>query len=191
MKVFMNNTRDLSKCLDLKADELRAWAGLFSIVDYDMAVPKASIIGKRCNIRTSTITTCLKAFMKNGFIVDAMEPTINPRYLSFDDLGVGSVPFMQENLKELSRNRSLHAEGLRLFYYLLGDLRRDSKIYDTNITAIASVLKSDRANTSRIVGLLKNDGMITSHMGERRKTPFGRKYFVVSKEVLGMSKRKQ
>jgi len=188
MKIFMNNTRDLALCRELKADELRVWAGILSTIHMDMGLPPRGLISTRCEVRTSTVTKSIKTLTQNGFIMDT-DPSINPKYVSLEDKGYGSVPFRQEFLKDFSRNRTLHADGLRLFYYLLGDIRLDSKVYDTSITSIAKIIGSDRANTSRRMSQLREEGFITSHISGRRQPPFGRKYIIISPFVLGLVKR--
>lgn len=187
MKVYLNNTRDLSKCADLKADELRVWAGLLSMVERDMLVPPKATIGKRCDIRTSTVTTCLINLKKNGFII---ENEVNPKYLSFDDSGHGCVPFSQLKLQELSRNREIHCEGLKVLYHLLGDIRRGNKIYDASPTKIADDMEMSRPVVSKLISKMKELGFFAEFRSERKVLPFGRKHYVVSNSFIGSIKRK-
>lgn len=183
MKIFMNNTRDLCNCRDLKADELRVWAGLLSMVGTDLEVPPRAMISKRCLIRTAKVTVSLKTLTENGFLMDT-DLKVNPKYISFKSAGHGSAPFTQNSLKEFSRNRTLHAEGLRIFYFLLGSITRDNKVFDTNITNIAKYLGSDRANTSKLITQLKNEEVMSAYITREES------YFTISDGVLGALKRR-
>ena len=181
MRVYLNHTREVALCKELKADELRVWAGLLSMVEEDLEVPPKAMISKRCLVPTAVVSKSLKALVFNGFLMDDM--TVNPRYLSFNSTGKGSAPFSQNSLRDFSRNRTLHAEGLRLFYYLLGDIRLKNLVLDANISVIAVAMGSDRSHASRLVSQLKNEGLMEEHRNEK-------KYFVISPSVLGATKRR-
>lgn len=177
----MHHTRDLSLCRDLKADELRVWAGLLSMVEEYLEVPPKAMISKRCHVRTAKVTISLRTLAEYGFI---NETKVNPKYASFESMGRGSAPFSLIHLRDFSRNRTLHADGLRLFYYLLGDIRRNNIVYDTNITRIAEALNAERANTSRLISQLKDEDFMSAPAGEKRK------HFVISRSTLGVLKRR-
>ena len=179
--IFLHQTRDLTFCKKLKADELRVWAGLLSMIDSDLEVPPKGMISKRCFVRTSIVTTSLRTLEENGFL---KETEVNSKYASFESEGRGSARFDQEHLKELSRNRTLHGNGLRLFYYLLGDIRRNNIVYGTNITKIAEDLGVDRGNTSRMISQLKAENFISAPDTSKEK------HFVISRSVLGTLKRR-
>ena len=178
--IYLNQTRDLSLCRELKADELRVWAGLLSIVEDDREVPPRGLISKRCNIRTSRVTQTLRVLEANGFL---NKTTVRAKYVTFESEGRGSVPFNQDHLRDFSRNRTLQAQGLRLFYYLLGDMRRKNIVYDTNITHIAEALGAERANTSRLISQLKDEDFLLAPAGQKRK------HFIISRSALGTLKR--
>ncbi len=179
--IFLHQTRDLSLCRALAAEELRVWAGLLSMVDVDLEVPPNGMISKRCFIRTSRVTQTLRTLEENGFL---NETGVNPKYASFESAGRGSAPFIQVFLRDFSRNRTLQAQGLRLFYYLLGDIRRGNIVYDTNITRIAEELNSERANTSRLIAQLIAEDFMSAPVSRVSK-----KHFVISRSTLGTLKR--
>ena len=181
MRVYLNNTRDLSICRALKADELRVWAGLLSMIEHDLEVPPRAMIAKRCLIMTSKVTLVLRTLTEHGFLMDA-EPKVNPKYVSFRSRGKGSAPFAQESLRDFSRNRTLFVDGLRLFYYLLGDIRKDNKVLDSNIAGIARELGADRGNTSRWITKMKNENFLTEEITDKVKT------YTISPNVLGVLK---
>lgn len=182
MLIYLKNTRDVANCKDLKAEDLRVWAGMLSLVENDMCVAHRGMISKRCSIRAGKVTQSLRKLTDNGFLM--ADSTVNPKYLSFSSAGRGSAPFDQEYLKDFSRNKIFHAESLRIFYYLLGDIRIDNIVLDTNITEIARQLGSDRVNTSKLVTQLKKEGVLTEG------TIVSKKYFIVSESVLGATKRR-
>jgi len=189
MRIWIHNTRDIALCKDLKADELRIWAGILSMVKDDLIVPPKAMIAKRCLVRTARVTMTLEVLTRNGFLMDT-ELTVNPKYISHKSRGIGSVPFSQDFLKEFSRNRVFFAVGLRLFYYLLGDIRNGNQIFDTNLTDIAAILDSDRPNLSRLLSQFKEEGFLEEFTAKKAREPFGKKYYVISDSVLGATKRR-
>jgi len=180
--IYLHNTRDLAHCKAIKLDDLRVWAGLVSMLDYDLEIPPKGMISKRCSIRTGVVSKSLKTLTENGFL---LETNVNPKYASFESMGQGSVPFSLNHLKEFSRNRTLYLAGMRVLYYLFGGIRRDNKVFDTNITEISEVLQSDRASTSKNIKQLKNENFLVAVNPEK-----GEKHFVISRSTLGLLKRR-
>ena len=188
MKIFLNNTREYALCKDLSAQDLRVWAGILSMVDEDLIVPPKAMIGKQCGIPTTRIKFSLRALTYNGFLMDTWL-SVNPRYISLTSKGQGSTTFHQESLKEIARNRTLHSKGLKLFYYLLGDIRQGSRVYDTNLASICRIMGSSPHHAVTIVAQLEREGFITINRSRVRRKPFGRKYFYITEKTLGTRKR--
>lgn len=190
MKIYLNNTRDIAKCKELKAEDIRVFLGILSMIDDDREMPPRGLISKRCGIRTGKVTQAMTLLIEKGFL-DDFTLLVNSKYVGFQSTGkIGELPFLQSKLKELSRNKDIHLEMLRLLLFLWGDVRGLNKVYDVNITKIAERMSSDRPHLSKMSTRLKAMGFISSHVADTAMRGFTRNYMIIEPELCGVVRKR-
>lgn len=191
MIFYLKNTREIARKEVLKLDHFRVWFAAISCIDRDRFVPTFYATARKFGFSPMHCANSYKIFVDAGMLelIDGFDYRVTDDYVQMTSGDVGIVSVHHKGMESLAQCENLTLLSLRLFLYLLGDIRKGNKIFDTNVTEAARYLNKDRTTLARLVTDLKRFGYMAQDRAKKSDPQHGKIHYIASRHVLGSKKR--